>query len=278
MGRWGDGIYDSDWALDYFGKVTDQIERELFVWLTPNLPIVVWRQDFAGLLSLLEISLLLDQHLPIGSGFLSNLEEIPNWRNTIQKIWDGDWEEKAVLPALYNSPESRQKYRPAMMAILDRIDSIIALWNFPGNISEAPPLKPLHPDYPLPFFSVRRRVDENKEFVYIDRFTSDLLVWLLKEIIYYLSPEKRFEMVRSNVETGWVAADLLAYLCAAYEQSPGIKEEAVRNWRAATIDILKQFLHDDHLELDESDGLYREVLSVFDRLEAVAKKYPPVEW
>jgi hypothetical protein len=35
MGRWGNGMYESDSALDYFAKITDLFERELAYWFVP---------------------------------------------------------------------------------------------------------------------------------------------------------------------------------------------------------------------------------------------------
>jgi hypothetical protein len=90
--------------------------------------------------------------------------------------------------------------------------------------------------------------------------------------------EMRSEALAFNVEEVWAAVDVLAFVCAAYEQSPGVKATFVRAWRETTILIEKQFIEGDNIEWDETAALTPDVLAAFDRLESVAQKYPPEEW
>ena len=158
------------------------------------------------------------------------------------------------------------------------MNSIARFWESVGKSENQPELVPLHSDYPVPYFSIKRQINPNDKYnrieIVIDPFIRYQLEALMKDIIYYLSPEKRAEVIVFNVEEVWVAADILVVLCEAYEQTPGVNVQGVRLWREATFDIWKQ----TDPELEETEYLYQDVSGVFDRLEAMSKKYPPDEW
>jgi hypothetical protein len=269
MGRpKGGGIYEGDTALDYVLTILYRFERELAYWFSPE-KIANEGGWLALILPVIEATLLFDGH-NMGSSVINEPQAVLRWRESFLGVWDGDWRGENTY-FLYNDPDYRKQHRPAIIAMFDRLQSIAVFWQAVGNDSRETELTPLHPDYPLPYFSIKRYTHpNNQEIITVERFTNDLLESLLKDIIYYLSPEKRAVDISSVGEEVWVAADVLAFFCNTYEQTPRVNEELIRTWRETT----KQ-LDDDW---DETDGLYQEVMSVFNRLEAVARKYPPMEW
>jgi len=141
------------------------------------------------------------------------------------------------------------------------------------------PLKPLPLEIPPPYFSVRRTTgQDNQEYRSCERFTTGLIGYLEREIIYWLSWEKRAEIINFAQDVVWVAVDVLGFLCEMYEHPPGVNEPVVRTWRETTAEIWKQFLEGDDQPFDEADPLYLKVLAAFDRLAAMARKYPSMEW
>jgi hypothetical protein len=274
MGRWGKGIYDSDAALDYQSTITDRLERELLYWLSPE---QVRHNSgwLASVLAVIEVMLMFEQHEIGSGGYIEDESAVERWREVFLSVWDGDWQDDAHA---FGDPAYRQQHHPAIIQMLDRLESIARFWTKLSSGSREE-LTPLSPDYPLPYFSKRRWTNrDNKEFVKVDRFTSYLIEHMAKDIIYWLSPEKRGEMLAFNAEEVWVLADALGYLCNIYEQTPGVNEQTVRAWRDNTVQIWKGFLEGDKLVWDETDELYQNVMRAFDRLEAVAQKYPPYEY
>jgi len=273
MGRSGDRIYESDAALDYQSTITDLLERELAYWLFPE-PIDNSGWWLAKVFAVIELMLLLEQNNPQSSVYITE-ETVHRLRETVLNIWDGDWhieQEKAYKAYPYDDPEYRKQHRPAITQIFDHLESLARLWESASN-TERPPVIPLLADYPLPYFSVRHWTnDENKKFVEVDRFTSDVIEHLAKDIIYWLSPEKRAEVMAFNAEEVWVAVDLLGMMCEVYQQPPGINQPIVQVWRETATQIWRSFL------ADETSSLYPDVVRAFDRLEAVSLKYPSIEW
>jgi hypothetical protein len=275
MGRWGDGIYDSDSALDYFATITDKFERELDYWFSPE-KIVHESWWLVQVLPAIEMILLFEGQDMGSSTYLENPEVLERWREAFFGVWDGDWKDTYTYDNPFNDAAYRQQHRPALAAMFGRLSSIARYWGAVTESSSRPELTPLHSDYPLPYFSIKRWANsQDKEIVNIERFKGDLLELLVKDIIYWLSAEKRRKVVAFNIEEVWVAVDVLGFLCEKYEQSAGVNEKAVRNWRTTAIEITKQFLSGNW---NESDSLYLNLMAAFDRLETVARKYPPYEW
>jgi hypothetical protein len=280
MGRSVGDIYDSSAAGNYASTIMDRVDRELMYWFSPEL---VQNNSWWLLqaLSGLEAMLLLEEHV-IGVSFTSlhDAKTVRRWREAFFSVWDGTWEQRNEHSRyVLDSSDYRKQHRPAIIALFERLDSIARLWEVLGTKNPLPELLSLHPDYPLPYFSIRRHVNTHgKEIVNVERFIHDLIEFLVKDIIYYLSSEKRAEVIGFNVYEVWVAADVLELLCSAYEQSPTVNEVVVNSWRASTIDIWKEFTKDDDREWDDADETYHAVMAVFDRLETVARQHPPYNW
>jgi hypothetical protein len=278
MGRWGDGIYDSDSALDYFGSITDQVEREIAYWFSPE-HVMSNGYWLAQILAIIEIMLLFEQHDGGSSVYLENPKAVQRWREIFMGVWDESWQHDTQYGSHiydYDEPEYRNQHRQGIVKMFDRLESIAAYWTAIGKTNEQPALAQLNPDYPLPYFSVKHWIGkDNKQHSGLERFTYKIIESLAKDIIYYLSSEMRAEVKAFDVEEVFVAVDVLAFVCAAYEQSPGINIQIVSNWRTAIIEIESHFLGE---QWDETDLLFQNVMAAFDRLQAIVNKFPPDEW
>jgi hypothetical protein len=274
MGRWGNNIFESDAALDFFSTITDRLEREIAYWMSPEQV----RDDsywLAQVFAPLELMLMLDEHETVISLRLDKEAAIRRRREVFLKVWDGAWNDADDDIGHVNF---RHLHRAEVVQLFDRLEAIVRHWVrlSSGNRDSWSP-QPL--DFSLPHFSIHRSTNPfGNDFISVERFTTDLMGYLEREIIYWLSPEKRSEVLVFNTEEVWVAVDVLAFLAERYEQTPGITAETVRTWRDTTLLIWRQFLESDKLTWDDNDPAVRSVVAAFDHLEAVALKYPPQDW
>jgi hypothetical protein len=279
MGHWGKGIYDSDQALDYLSTITDQIEREIAYWTSPE-QVHAESWWLAQVLTVIEVMLLLEDK---GSmAYMHDEAAVWRWREVFLSAWDGDWDDSGASyhePYPYARPDYRQQHRAAIIALFDRLEGIARGW---GNLEKGmrdTPLTTLLHDYSLPYFSIHRwKTRDNRDALTIERFVVDLIHHVARDIVYLLSPDMRPEVLAFNVYEMGAAVDVLALLCARYDQSPGFKLTVIRGWRAATTEIWKAFNTSDKLPWDEADPLHQNVMQAFDRLEAVAAQYPAFDW
>ena len=280
MGRWGDGLYESDSALDWFAvHIAARLERELIF----RFAIEKVKQDtrwLSSVIPVIEIILLLMQH---GKGIdvcIDDVAAIQRWRDVFLWVWDGEWDESDVRLSsayyAYSAPEYRRQHRQAFVTMFGCLEKVASHWEIlsKGPETEQPDLTNLLAEYPLPYPSVYRKKNrEGKLVVCGNEFTYELIEYLGQAIVFALWTEVS-DFVNESV---WVGVDLLAFICKAYEQSPGVKEHHVRVWREETVMIWKARFEDEKIEWVEDD-LYYNVMRAFDRLEAVARQYPPEIW
>jgi hypothetical protein len=268
----------SDHAYDYYWLFQNRLEREFAYWLAPE-QVTETGMWLATVLNAVELMILFEQDIIDFSINFGEEKAVKRWRDVFLSVWDAEWENdnRYGHNDLYGKPEYRKQHRPIIVAMFNFLESVA---RYGANISkhrEELVLSPLLPDYPLPYFSITRWTNSaNKEVISVGRITHDMIEQLVKDIIYGLSLEKREEGYTINTEDVWVAVDILGFLCETYEQSPEVNDQMVRTWRETAIEIWKQFLSDD-IEWDETDPLNQNVMAAFDRLEAVARTYPP-EW
>jgi hypothetical protein len=261
MGRWGDGIYEGDSAMDYFAIITEALDREINYLCIPEKVFnkAWWLND---VLAAIEVLLLFDQYVRGSTVFLREPQIVIRWREAFFRVWDGDWEFDGYEKNLpYNHRDFRKQHRPGIVAMFDRLESIAwdhSMIGKPGL--ELTEIKSLHPDYPLPFFS------------HANLFIYRLRDMRIHEILYWLG-DRRWTYVADDAIMA--AIDVIGFLSEAYDISPGIGEALVHTWRAS---IMKKFKDASEEVWDESDPLYQSIADSFDRLEAMAKKYPPMEW
>ncbi|MBI1256839.1 MAG: hypothetical protein GC204_05165 [Chloroflexi bacterium] len=276
MGRWGKGIYDSDQALDYHITITNLLDRELAYWMIPEnvYPGGFWLMQ---VVSVIEVMLIFEyQHMGSSNAYIAAVARIKQWREVFFNVWDEDWrDDREFYP--YGAPEYRRQQRPGVVALFDSLESLAWMWDeIETNLRTDAKVLPMPPEYSLPYFSlIRWASQDGRKGVRVDRFTQTLLTHLLKDILYYLSHEERENATIFSIEEVWVAVDTLGFLCEIYEQSPGVTEQMVRAWRETTDQINKESLDDYWVE---TNPLYGNVMRVFDRLEAVARKYPLSLW
>jgi len=161
---------------------------------------------------------------------------------------------------------------------MERFDDLERIANYWAAKSEdRPEFPPLPQDYLLPFYSLYHWTNTNNQnLVNVEQFIYDLIDNLMREVNYLFFAKKRGR-VWTYIEHVWVAVDQLGLIGEAYQQS-SVSEEQVRLWREINIEI---WIHNIGGIPDysiESDALYKNVLLLFDRLEAAAKKYPPLAW
>ncbi|MEL7233178.1 MAG: hypothetical protein AAGK74_01700, partial [Chloroflexota bacterium] len=148
MGRWGDGIYESDSALDFFGMfVEERIKREMALLTSPE-QVKHTEQWLVQVLSVIEVILLFHEHR-IGSVVCLWEQEklVKRWRNTVLKVWDSEWNDNGHCRFLYSQQTQRKKYRHVIVDLFQRLDDIVELL---GDTTEVvDPYK-----YPIPYFSI----------------------------------------------------------------------------------------------------------------------------
>ncbi len=277
MSRSGLTNFDSDSAFDYFGEIAGYLKRELEYWIAPE---YLYHEGawLLKVLTVLELMLLFEQYDVGHSVYIHFPIAIQRWRSIIMPIWDSEWEGNKNFPLTLDDYAYRQQHRPAIESIFNRLESIALYWE--SDLTDPPKLSPLLPDYPLPYFSIIRTKPYYKDIVRIERFTRQLIEQLVKDIIYWLSPEKRSESISINIAAEEVpaAAEVLSFICEMYEQDLGVNDQAVRNWRDTTLQRMREFEDDLTINWDTGDERLKIIKATFDQLEAIAQKYPPENW
>lgn len=273
MGTWGDGIYDSNSALDYLATITDTLDREIHYWVIPeNVSDSEWWLH--KVLTVVELILLFDAYVGSSSVFLREPHIVIHWRKTFLRVWDGDWKsdnQHTVLP--YNDPYYRKLHRPGVLALFDHLIGIAQDWEERDRNDSHAKNAPLHPDYPLPYFSVTTIIKRNnEEVVHVEPFISHMIERRVQEIIYWLACERWVYVSEEDMPT---AVDVLGFLCEIYDQPPRIPAELVGAWRTSALKRWQDSMGEDW---GEADPMYQNIVKSFDRLEAMARKYPPMEW
>ncbi|MBA3870485.1 MAG: hypothetical protein H0X30_15185 [Anaerolineae bacterium] len=272
------GIYDSDTVMDYIDTIENRIKREIEYWMTPEqvAPNGWW---LAQVLAVIEIILLFEQHkVGLGGITIESETTVQRWRKTFMPIWDSEWKADTNYPVALDTFTYRQQHRPAIEAMFNHLETTTYSWKDRTDSNSDPESTPLLPDYPLPYFSIRRESHNDRETVTVERFTNDLIEQLVKDIIYWLSPEKRGETIAFFVAREEIpaAAETLGFICEIYEQDLGVNEQIVCNWRDITLERIRESDNDMTISWEATiDEQYKIIKATFDRLETVAHKYPP---
>jgi hypothetical protein len=278
MSRSGDTIYESDAASDFLSTITVLLEREVAFLSSPE-QILNHGWWLAQMLTVLELMLLFEQQ-DIGSSVFMHTQPqtVQRWRETFLSVWDSEWKADNAYPYIYEEPAYRKANRSVVISLFDRMKMIAHYWHSEGYLDKLRELVWMPLDKPLPHFSINCQAhQQNRAEVGVERFTTNLIRHVEKEIIFWLSPEKRAEVVMFDAEDVWVSVDVLRFLCEAYEQTPGVNEHIVRIWRETTVHIGQQSRAEGG-EVGWDDSLRHNVEQAFDGLEAVARKYPPIVW
>jgi hypothetical protein len=276
MGRWGDDIYDSDDALEYLDTIIDLIQREVVYWFAPE-QVLTGRWWLAHALAVIEVILLFEQHEGYGGVHLESVPAVQRWRETFFTVWDGDWDDTndsvSTPPYDFSAPAYRQAHRSTVSEMFDRVEHFAHQWSALGSSDYSIPA--LSTDYSVPLLSARTWTQGSRTSRFLNDFTSHLLEQIRKDIFYFLSHEMKTIRV-VDPEDVWMAVDVLGYLCKAYQYTPGVNEAIVQHWREETITI-SRYYYGESQPLEGSDPLYQNILAAFQRLEDLAKQYPPTQ-
>lgn len=272
MARWSDGIYDSDEALDFYTTITDRLERELAYWLSPE-NIQYHSRWVLEVISLVEVLLLCDRHKHGNEDYVFPEKSVKRWRDHFMSVWDADWsvEETNDMHRLpYNEQAFREKYRSTVEQLFDYLRDKASFLEH-DVLSQETKI----PAIPLPMFSKHKWKNEfGQSKVRTSQVVDDLIKHLEQVVIYYHSSEKWAFAISYGMEEAWAAVDLLAFLCAAYEKTPGLYPQTVNAYRKLAIQN-SDTSDDVHGEWDENKPFFRNVSKAYDMLEAVAKRYKP---
>lgn len=227
------------------------------------------------MLAVIEMILLFEENDIGSSSYFYNQTMVRRWRDIFMSVWDGDWNQAneyyGSYPHGYDAPDYRKQHRPGIVNLFERLENLAHSWTEVEDNRPRPALTLFLESYPLPFFSSVRVVSDrfNKEFVCVELFTLNLIVWCEKEIVYMLSD---INHNYADDEEILVLVDVLGFLCQTYEQLPDVTEELVHTWREATFQMWIDSMGSDW---DETDGLYQNIRASFDRLETIVQKHPP---
>ncbi|MCA0454805.1 MAG: hypothetical protein LCI00_12605 [Chloroflexi bacterium] len=279
MGRWGKGIYDGDSPLDYFMSITDRIEREIEYWVSPE-QVANNGWWLSQVLTVMEIILLFEQHnIGLGGVPIRSNKLVQRWRSAFMPVWDTEWKVADNYPIALDDYAYRQKHRPAIETMFKHLEDTGYEWENLGEKAVSITITPLLAEYSLPYFSIRMETNQlGQESSNFDRFIGSLIEQLVKDIIYFLSSETRWEafgFYRLEEDLP-VAIDILGLLCEAYQTDPVVKHKDIKLWRATTMEIIRQ--NANEYGGTEDSEQYANISAAFDRLEAVAQKYPPFDW
>jgi hypothetical protein len=264
---------------DYDATITDRLEREIAYWTAPE---QVRNSGWwlAQVFAVIETMLLFEYHDIGSSVYIQEVTAVQRWREILLSVWDGDWEgDQYDNDSPYCVSEYRRQQRPGIIALFECLESIARMWeDIDKNHRTDMKVTPMPPEYPLPYFSIHRKIWNNREWVKTAPFTQNLIEYLLKDTIYWFSLERRSAVIGLFRDALWVDVDVLGFLCETYEQPPHVTVQAIQTWRETAIQIQNEALRDNNFpDWDESDPLYQAVMRAFDRLENAAQKYPS-EW
>jgi hypothetical protein len=222
--------------------------------------------------------LLFEQHLFSSSVFLQDEQAVPRWRDAVLNVWDADWHQDTPASSAayaFSQPAYRQRHRRAISAMFDRLQSLAHYWADVSKHLGEPILVSLSEEHPLPDCSIRHWGNQQgMATVRAERFVADFAESLIKDIIYWLSVEKRADVLTFDAEEIWVAVELLGFLCEVYDLSPQVDEQTVHAWRDATLEIGKHIRIGSQSVWDETYTLSRNIINAFNRLEKLAHNHP----
>jgi hypothetical protein len=260
MGRWGDGIYESDSALDFFfGTITKRLIRDMVFWFSPE-QVDQSARWLTEVLTLIEIFLIFDE-LKIGTIADPSLHPsaVKRWRRAFFKVWDAEWDSPDLENAGYRMSAYRVEHRHIARRWVQRL--------YKRALDEHQDLDPFVPKENLPYFSVA------------GSFFYDLGEMLTDKIVFILSEENRENVIDFfEIEIVWVAIDVIGILCERYSLSPRLKENTINHWFEKMIAIWNERASENGRTPSDELALYTNVVRIFDRLRSLARQYPPHSW
>lgn len=279
MGRWGDKIYDSDAALDFFSRLSDLLMREINYLLSPEQvkQSTAWIRD---VIAVIEIMLLFDKNaVGTTSYFMDHEQAVNRWREVFFGAWDAEWEDSTTTYFPFHSCSYRKEHRQVINKWFDRLTEVATYFSLPDDVFyTGEDLSEFKPETVLPCFSLTFVTTSDGKTHPITGFVLGTLIErLVYSIVFVLSDENRKMAIGLfEIEDVWVAVDVIALLCESYSISPSVTYDTVEIWQQKMTDIWKARLAEESMEWGKDENLYKNVVSVFDKLRILAQKYPPM--
>lgn len=281
MSRWGKGISDTDFMIDFLVEIRQLLMKEAAYWFSPEQISIssdsqcktYWLREA---LTIIEIMLIFTDsdpdHISLPS-FNIQHTAIMRWQNIFFGVWDSELDDKRDIP--YSSLAYRVEQRETVKALFDRLSEIAAQrYDLPRKNLQPFPLQGQ-----LPIFS--RILRDHR-----GRFFRELIDILTQRVVFLLS-EEIAESTRgldtSDIEVVWIAVDLIGYLCEKYHASPRVRPRTVHRWLDKVIIGWINFYSDgdeDPIDMETlamKDG-YTNVVATFVRLIDIAQQYPSNSW
>jgi hypothetical protein len=276
MGRWGDGLYHSDQALDFFGEhISAILEREIAFWTTPE---EVTADTFwlVEVLCTLELMVLFEKQNIGSTAYLeAHAPAVRRWHKIVSEVWNTEWTETdsflRVFP--YHHHDYRVEQRDKIDALFHYLESLAEAWSNAESIRAFDQAHAI-PE-PLPFFSLTRYTNKaGREAIQTGRLVGRLVESLVRYIVHTLSAENRANALTfsHDLEGVLVAVDVLCLLCRTYALSLDVEVVLVARWQQQVTEIWGSATE---LFGDKASNLYRQSNLRLEELKVLAERYPP---
>ena len=274
MGRWGDGIYESDSSLDYLAvTVSHTLERELTHLIFPK-QIKQSANWLFEVLTIIEIMLLFDRR-KLDYNVLLHIdfkpEIVAHSKHVVLNIWDQQWDtqEKSFH---YSQSKYRSENRHTLQSWFERLEVICEYYYGDDNIDENGyilDLETFNSTVELPYFSSVSPVGLHQPMSGVAKRLCSLL---RQTIMYTVASENRAYLLDmfSRIEHVYMCIDVLGFLCESYDWSPEITVKMLVYWEQQMIDAWKQRL--PSFVFIESEG-YKDVKIAIERLKKIVEKH-----
>src|SRR5687768_8632293 len=133
MSRWGKGISDTDFMIDFLVEIRQLLMKEAAYWFSPEQISISSDSRFkiywlGQALTIIEIMLIFrdpdPDHIRLPS-FTIQHTAIMRWQNIFFGVWDSEWDDKRDRP--YGSLAYRIEQRETVKALFDRLNELADL-------------------------------------------------------------------------------------------------------------------------------------------------------
>jgi len=264
MGTWGSGVLQSDAALDFFDQFSDRLEKEIGYWASPVHLQQVERSSASFLLAAIDLLATILEHYD--HALIVNYPTIQPYKDAFFAAWDKD------------VADSTEQERLIITALFDRLKILEYGYDGTLNKQELEEFRAIKP--PSLVRGTIKELQElnNTEWAYgqmrlLERVTDELR----KELIYWFSLEQRKQLRYEHGDELIPAADMLAFICDYYHRSPELSARKIRHWQKVLLRFWdKAVARPEGMgKPDYEVGRRKVFVETFEKLEAVAQKYPP---
>lgn len=246
MGRRGEGVLQSDAALDFFDAFIHDVHKEIAYWVS-RLRFKDMDRDIASdILAPVDLLAAILEHYDYA--LIVGQPTIQSYQDAFLAAWDKD------------VADSTERERLIITALFERLKFLEYGYDGTSDSKEREQLRAAQPPREIQG-TFKELLDLNEREWSYGRLPEWVIDKLRKELIYWFSPQMCKEL-RSEYGTDQfvTAADLLAFICEYYGHGPELRAKTVQHWRRLVIRYCGKAAGEP-----------------FDKLAAVAEKYPPFE-